>query len=125
MSFLWGKTQTAAPARPRPSCGGRGSIGGGDFFAVAEVAGPGDAALGVVLLVVVLGGVEGAGGDDLGDEGADVLAGGVAAGFFGAGEAGLLVVMVEDGAAVVGANVGALAVEGGGVVVVEETSRSC
>jgi len=70
--------------------------------------------------VVVFGGVEGFEGDDFGDDGVgpQVLGFQVLDSFFGDGF--LLLGVVEDGGAVLGADVVALAVEGGGVVDGEE-----
>src|SRR3954463_15212237 len=86
---------------------------------LAYVAG-GKPALFEVLLVVVLGGVELGGGDDLGDDGPPETV----AAFeprLGVERSGLLLGgEVEDGRPVLGANVGALAVEGGGVVILPE-----
>jgi len=71
---------------------------------------------GHVVLVVAFSGVEGLAGFDFGDDGGIENAGGVQLGDVGAGELGLFVRLREDGRAVLRAAVGALAVQLGGVV---------
>ena len=76
-----------------------------------------------VVLVVVLGAVEGFERDDLGDDFVLPGVGGIELRDVGFGDALLIVVGVEDGGAVGGADVGALAVERGGVVDGEEDAE--
>ena len=75
------------------------------------------------VLVIGLGEVEALEGFDGGDDGAGEGLGVVELLDVGLGDAFLVVVFVEDGAAVLGAAVGALAVEGGGVVAGEEDAE--
>ena len=76
-----------------------------------------------VVLVVVLGAVEGFERDDLGDDAVLPGVGGVELRDVGVGDALLIVVGVEDGGAVGGAGVRTLAIECGGVVDGEEDAE--
>ena len=96
---------------------------GGDLGAVADLDVGVVGILEGVVLVVVLGAVEGFEGNDLGDDAVLPGVGGVELCDVGFGDALLVVVGVEDGGAVGGAGVGALAVEGGGVVDGEEDAE--
>ena len=80
----------------------------------------GKAALFQVLLVVVFGGVELCGRQDLGYYGPSEAVAAFQAGFGGLGGGLLLGRVIEDRGPVLGAYVGALAVEGRGVVVLPE-----
>src|SRR6478672_9582645 len=86
---------------------------------LTDVAG-GEAALFEVLLVVILGGVELGGGGDFGDYRPAIFVAVFEFGLGGEGGSLLLGGSVKDGRPVLGADVRALAVEGGGVVVLPE-----